>query len=512
MKNCACLRWGSQIESAVQATLAAESAQVVLRIEAVAASLEGGYAPTCPPSLSFPHRSVPSATQIRPGACTRTRSLCTQPRVDHSAAKVLHLRKRKKNDQKQIYTPTALCYFPPSKSTAWKQLCDAIIRRNSVGLLDSTLLPREIEILDSMAGLLASEKKLRAFVRSNLENYAQNVGYSGDNALAPYEITRLLSSPGKRSYRLCAMFYDFVINEIPMILSKYKFEELRLNDEIQKTLSELVDQRPNFREGVNAISNVDIELDISNQLEAIPYHWCTQYFGYRRSSRIGEIVRFYLSISPVPGNFNKVSFTNEFIRRDVHWRVRGAGFYINSTLYLSGHAVRIKDSDPSSSTSIGLGLRFFALRPYGNAGCLAGLVSSVNSSSVPIAARVLLVPAHQHKFVPAQTTSKAFSLSKVQDIIRNSPDYQEKIIGEIGHLFDKPGVFLDLIRNYTGTVLKSEGRRDSEVALSRLKIADIEQEIYEYCQENELNIEDILESTYLESLMKYKKEKLENRM
>jgi hypothetical protein len=117
-----------------------------------------------------------------------------------------------------------------------------------------------------------------------------------------------------------------------------------------------------------------------------------EFFGYRRSSNSGRIVRFHLKINPA-GEQGFVTFENEYRQvyrhNEDHWIVRGYALDVGTQTYLLGQA---RDA---TALDTGLGLRFFVLNRI-KYRWVSGLLSSIDRKGVPIASRVVLIPADQH--------------------------------------------------------------------------------------------------------------------
>jgi hypothetical protein len=115
-----------------------------------------------------------------------------------------------------------------------------------------------------------------------------------------------------------------------------------------------------------------------------------EYFGYRRSANHGSIIRFYIAITN-SAETGLLRFRNRFRRGVCPWTVDGFGLNVGEVTYLMGQA----------KTDIGkqsnFGLRFFALKQYRSFGWCMGPLISMDDEADPIAARVVLVPAEQHK-------------------------------------------------------------------------------------------------------------------
>jgi hypothetical protein len=114
-----------------------------------------------------------------------------------------------------------------------------------------------------------------------------------------------------------------------------------------------------------------------------------EYFGYRRSSNRGRIVRFYIKIEPAAAK-GLLSFQNEYHQDPDHWRVRGCGFDNEGLTYLIGHACEAGDEEA------GLGMRFFVLSKFRKLRWYVGLLNSLDRNQQPIASRIVLIPVSQH--------------------------------------------------------------------------------------------------------------------
>lgn len=115
-----------------------------------------------------------------------------------------------------------------------------------------------------------------------------------------------------------------------------------------------------------------------------------EYFGYRRSSNRGRIVRFYIKIEEA-GDAGLLSFKNEYYQEPDHWMVKGCGFDRDGLTNLIGHACEADDED------VGLGIRFFVLNKFRRLGWFVGLLNSLDRNQQPIASRIVLIPVEQHK-------------------------------------------------------------------------------------------------------------------
>jgi hypothetical protein len=115
-----------------------------------------------------------------------------------------------------------------------------------------------------------------------------------------------------------------------------------------------------------------------------------EYFGYRCSSNRGRIVRFHIKIDQSSGR-GILSFDNQYYQDPDHWLVKGCGFDVDALTYLVGHA------RAAGHEETGLGLRFFVLSKFRKLGWFVGLLNSLDRNQKPIASRIVLIPAKQHK-------------------------------------------------------------------------------------------------------------------
>jgi hypothetical protein len=121
-----------------------------------------------------------------------------------------------------------------------------------------------------------------------------------------------------------------------------------------------------------------------------------EYLGYRRSANHGDIIRFYIKIWRDRED-GLLRFTNRYSRGRARWLIEGFGFEVDGTTYLIGHAT----SETGKNTS--LGLRCFALMKYREFDWFVGPLLSMDDKNDPIAARLVLIPADQHRTVKAAT-------------------------------------------------------------------------------------------------------------
>jgi hypothetical protein len=129
-----------------------------------------------------------------------------------------------------------------------------------------------------------------------------------------------------------------------------------------------------------------------------------EYFGYRRSTTRGTVIRFSLKIVHIGSGIYE--FHNYFFSRQDDWKVTGTGLFKEGNLYLVGNAA-------SHKGTLGRGLRCFALRPEGGRqGMISGIVLTTEAGKRPIAARIFLVPVRRHKH-PLVTSAKPLRLDDI---------------------------------------------------------------------------------------------------
>lgn len=114
-----------------------------------------------------------------------------------------------------------------------------------------------------------------------------------------------------------------------------------------------------------------------------------EYFGYRRSTTRGTIIRFSLEIRHLGKGLYQ--FQNQFRDSQNEWVVDGVGFFSKANLYLVGHA-------SSKNGKVGRGLRCFAIRPDPNQlNVVSGVLLTTEASDRPIVARIVLIPVKHHR-------------------------------------------------------------------------------------------------------------------
>ncbi|MEJ0074691.1 MAG: hypothetical protein WDO17_04460 [Alphaproteobacteria bacterium] len=336
-----------------------------------------------------------------------------------------------------------------------------------------TLTAEEVEKLDSVHDEIGKTPELREFTNTIFKAFLIKIG----TKLERQDRRRALQKPSVVRYRLTVLVYDFTVNDLQQGLRHAFPSQARVG----RLIDDLIAMRQEIaRKSENIAMHIESTLEASAVAEDVPASFYKEYFGYRRSSTEGGVIRFYLEIIRQPNN-KMVGFVNEYFRR-VRWKVDGFGVYVKETLYLYGHARRA--TPPGDS----LGLRFFALRPSEEwPDILTGPLISMNFDE-PIAARAVLVPATKHNF---SGDERKLSEQKklVEYLIHRDPetyDVEKQILGHLKGVFGRrpPEYLFHMIRNGTFSVLSgtpppSEALTDAEIELIKL------------CRTNEWTTEDL---------------------
>lgn len=219
---------------------------------------------------------------------------------------------------------------------------------------------------------------LRAFLASRLGHTPPASTVSG--------YMRTLKERGEALDHQLEFFEMELVHLLPAARSKADVKDMV---ELETIASNISGHGDHFR---HAFENLQGLLGIDRvDVEALDESFLGPYFGYRRSTGDGGIIRFYVHIRKT-AEPKLVSFENYFVRQGESWINRGFGFVKDGHLYLIGHA-RTHDGQAS------MGLRCFALVPYRWAGgnWLTGPILSVQYQlRTPISARVVLIPAADH--------------------------------------------------------------------------------------------------------------------
>lgn len=296
---------------------------------------------------------------------------------------------------------------------------------------DYTLSEMQIDSFCAVINAIRANTRAIARLRKEFREFLEHpdVGvFFTDN-----QFNRLLEKPKARSYQQMILLLDFVNDQfVPDLLDEEPF-----TDDFNAIFDAYDDLKAALQAKLDAQMNplVSLYARMNAQGQKIPKIFFNDFVGYRRSSNLGEVVRFFLGTQATPDN-DKLTFSNEYYRNHHHWKVDGVGIYSASTLYLFGHA---KDH----RTEQGRGYRLMALQPLGIDDILSGIVLSMDEEG-PIAARIILVPLSEHQLNQRQTEAK--------DLI----DYMVRPIAT-----DERYQFVEEIRYNLGGVL--DGYPDSHI-------------------------------------------------
>ena len=200
-----------------------------------------------------------------------------------------------------------------------------------------------------------------------------------------------------------------------------------------------------------------IRAALENLLNLSAEHYSTatplggEYFGYRRSANRGEIIRMYMRVNRQQ-NPDLFRFENLYRRRGLNWLIKGFGLVVERNTYLIGHAVA--EMDPGTT----YGLRSYALLNLDHYGWFGGPLTSVDDQHKdPIAARVVLIPAEQHKSF--RETELGARRDKIMEMIKESVTPQDIDKELVEHGIPSSTLVEYLIWNATFTTLHAHQRR-----------------------------------------------------
>ncbi|MEL7099993.1 MAG: hypothetical protein AAGM84_14300 [Pseudomonadota bacterium] len=303
--------------------------------------------------------------------------------------------------------------------------------------------------------------RLRAAFQTGLSNFLIAEGDSmdvfGKNPARFLRRTDLSSSDS----RPVSYIYDFVTTHFKTYLeTQFQVRQGSSDEEGQQRLlgliQAMIDTRQQEMRGVpNPIAALISNTNVLNEGDGIPNSWLRNYIGYRRSSERGDIVRFVINLSSV-GLRRTIQFKNEYLRNKEHWYVDGMGYAVQGTLYLIGHCTNRND--------VSRGLRLMALRKHQREDLIYGQLVSMDRQD-PICARILLVPATDHKI--------AADKSKFEDLVNEilvhdqDIDYSEllevlraQLPAELSH---NESYLFKTICNANFSVLKCNPERDADI-------------------------------------------------
>lgn len=340
-----------------------------------------------------------------------------------------------------------------------------------MSLYAHTLLPEHVEALGQLFRSASELPALYKRLRLTLEDYVAAAGRSAD---FNYQRTRRALKEGRlpADLGLCALLYDYAVEELPGVLRRAAISD-READYIRfliNSLEKAVSSR--IRDTENPFLILARDLDGEEVGRRVPDPMINDFFGYRRSANLGEVVRFHLSIERVSSkNGSFVRFVNNYSRGMTRFFIRGGGIYsADDVLYLFGRA---RGSHGESA-----GYRTLALRQLGNSSVLCGPLISY-AKGQPIAARVVLVPWSEHIYTIEQQKMNRDQLIKHMIEAKVSDNYQE-FISEVkrntSELFGqepKGGLFY-YISNATETVIKSDPGRNDTAILAELESREIQ--------------------------------------
>ncbi|MEP4032569.1 hypothetical protein [Roseibium polysiphoniae] len=352
--------------------------------------------------------------------------------------------------------------------------------------------------LNSILHKVGEQPSLATAFRRSLKSYFEKLRRS--ELLDAQKLWRTLKGNPPADSEFTAILLDYVLEKLESVLGRVEIAQ-----SAKKEILELVlDLKRDLDRQTTSLENPFVALgrgiDASTVQSDVDDVFVNTFFGYRRSSTDGDIIRFYLNIRrrrPAPSK-GFVAFTNRYRRGSDRWNVSGGGVFARDrTLYLFGQA---RDSTKQSK-----GYRVMALRQLGGSPVLCGPLLSQDKVG-PIAARIVLIPASMHKLTEKQQElygERAVPTRKfINDFIKGSDgrdreEFIEEIHQNVGNCFGplgEQGLFF-YISNLTASVVKGEPTYDDRI----IKAEVFEREV---CHQNEWKYEDRLFSALDEFFMK----------
>ena len=255
---------------------------------------------------------------------------------------------------------------------------------------DHTLSEDELACLARLMEEIRTNEAADERFRRDFEEFLQRDDVN--LTLDKQEFRRLVEKPSARSYQKQIVLLDFVND---FFIPKLLLQEEPYSDDYTAVFRAYDDLSFMIQNKLDAHGNPLISVYARMKAHGgfIPKIYFNEFFGYRRSSNTGEVVRFYLETRKT-SDPDKLTFVNEYHRNHHHWSVEGSGLYSDETLYLFGHA---KDYRTEKSR----GYRIMAIQPLGINELLSGLIISMDDTG-PIAGRIILVPRSEHSLTEAQ--------------------------------------------------------------------------------------------------------------
>ena len=320
-----------------------------------------------------------------------------------------------------------------------------------------TLRPHHVQRLGDIFRLIRSSKSLYRWVRFHLDEFVSKHDRNDD--FYPRRVSRIFAGELPGDLSLCALLYDFATIE----LAGYLKENHGKAGEFGKLISTIdalsISVTNQINDTNNPFSILARDIDATELNVDVPNLFINEFIGYRRSSRRGDVVRFYFKIYRQNRKRQPfVRYKNRYSRGNRYWTVKGGGVYTQEdTLYLFGHA---RDKNDRRSR----GYRVQALKQLGTTNMLCGPVISMDSKG-PIAARIILIPVNEHKKTEKQRKilDRDFIEYMVgQNSVENTYEYIEEVRKNISHCFgreEEQGLYY-YMSNLTTTVLHGEPDED----------------------------------------------------
>lgn len=325
--------------------------------------------------------------------------------------------------------------------------------------LDGTVIPEVLPVHERMYNAFRST--LDSFLTSEAADKTEVFGKNPTRFLKQSDVTGSATRSVAFLYDfVTTTFRDFLQNEYAPLPGHVQQEMDR--NEILSIIERLVKIRQEEMKNVpNPLASLISNSFIRESGEGMPDSVFDTYVGYRRSTEKGDIVRFVLRIERA-GPRRTIRFDNRYKRNGDEWHVEGVGYVVQGTLHLIGHCTNHHD--------VSRGLRMMALNRHPKSKNLHGMLISRDRKE-PIAARVFLVPAEEHRF----KTDKA-NFDALADYVLDRDPHEtyeqliEQITRELPESLDSG--YSDMFRyicNNNFTTLKCDPERDADLIDLELK-------------------------------------------
>lgn len=237
--------------------------------------------------------------------------------------------------------------------------------------------------------LLVQSDEFKSYIKKKYHSIFESFCISDDIKRSDKVLTRFIENPIAKDETRKYFCLSLINREYDLVRDEFYSDDKRAKLEtiIAQWRENSVDDNPAGSKRSQLISLLGMD---ENSISS-PKDIAGEYFGYRRSSTRGHIIRFSVKIEASENGL--YTFQNRFRRNDNFWVVSGTGFAKDENIYLIGNS-KFENTGPGGS--LRRGIRCFALRTATD-GCLYGIVLTTQDADKPIAARIVLIPMDQHR-------------------------------------------------------------------------------------------------------------------